>query len=53
MTTTNIKKLTGIEQQNVRAALRCKLATEMGRSPFDRQVIREANEQLRRAGRIH
>lgn len=51
MTTTN-QKLTGIELQNVRAALRVKLATEMGRSPFDRQVIREANAQLRNAGRL-
>jgi len=51
MTTTN-QKLTGIELQNVRAALRVKLAAEMGRSPFDRQVIREANAQLRNAGRL-
>lgn len=35
-----------------RAALRCKLAAEMNRSPFDRQVIREANAQMRNAGRL-
>lgn len=51
MTTTN-SKLTGIELQNVRAALRVKIGQELGMSPFHREVIREANAQLRNQGRL-
>lgn len=38
--------------RNDRAALRVAIAAKLGRSPFDREVIREANAQLRRAGRL-
>lgn len=51
MTKTNLtaRQLQLIE---TRAALRVKLGAEMGMSPFHREVIKEANAQLRRAGRL-
>lgn len=55
MTTMNTAKLTARlarteALRTARAELRCELAAKMNRSPFDRQVIREANAQLRNAG---
>jgi hypothetical protein len=53
MTTTNrtIARLRSTDAlRTARAQLRAWLSTEMGRSMSDREVIREANAQLRNAG---
>lgn len=38
--------------RNARAELRAQIATQLGLSICHREVIREANAQLRRAGRL-